>query len=389
MNLPNHPKDFSKKDLEEINSFDSFQNIFGKQDFLFQRNILIPEEEYNGQFNIIPQINLLKDFSNNDLEEINSYNSFLFGKQNFLSQRNGFIPEEGYSLQFDIIPQVIEEIKPNNSNADNTNVILEGPGDLIEVDNPPNEPLNQTFESHAENVEVIIHNSNPEKKIKIFKVIYPSHTSLFDCNKYDDYSERIIQEVLNEMNKNKKKRDLKGKKLFQLRKKRKKKYKFIYRRKQRSDNIMKKIKARFLKSLKIIVNLKLKKAGTKLFFSLFPQPIVCNINRKANKRIFNMTLKDVYFKNFNYENSKKAEVNIKKYKHNLKVLDYLEKNNSVSEKSNFNVFKNMKLSQIYKEYLSSKQFAMSITNLKKGKENVNYIKDYIIKAHTLLNYFNH
>ena len=330
-----------------------------------------------------------KDFFNNDLEEVNSFNSFqnVFEIQNFLFQRNGLIPED--NDQINIIPQDFEDIKPNNSNADNPNVILEVPGELIEADNPPNESLNQIFESHTENVEVIIHNSNPEKKIKIFKVIYPSHISLFDYGKYDDYSERIIQEVLNEMHKNKKNRDLKGKILFQLRKKRKKKYKFIYRRKQKSDNIMKKIKARFFKSLKILVNIKLKKAGAKLFFSLFPQPIVCNLNKKANKHIFNMALKNIYSENFNYENSEKAEVNIKKYKQNLKVLDYLEKNNSISKESNFNVFKNMKLFEIYKEYLSSKQFAMSISNLKKGKVNVGYIKNYIIKAYTLLNYFNH
>ena len=189
-----------------------------------------------------------KDFFNNDLEEVNSFNSFqnVFEIQNFLFQRNGLIPED--NDQINIIPQDFEDIKPNNSNADNPNVILEVPGELIEADNPPNESLNQIFESHTENVEVIIHNSNPEKKIKIFKVIYPSHISLFDYGKYDDYSERIIQEVLNEMHKNKKNRDLKGKILFQLRKKRKKKYKFIYRRKQKSDNIMKKIKARFFKS---------------------------------------------------------------------------------------------------------------------------------------------
>ena len=326
------------------------------------------------------------DYTSNNIEEISIFDSF----PNFFGipplQINDLIPEDGYNGQINIIPQVIEDIMPNNSNGDNPNGILEAPGVLIEADNPPNDLSNQVFESHSEKIEIIIEKSKSEAKEKILKVNYTKHLSLFDYGKYDDYSERIIQEALNEMSKNKKK-TINKKNLFGLKKKRKKRCGFVCRRKQNSDNIRKKIKAKFFKSLKILINEKLKKSGSKLLFNLFPQSIVGNITKKLNKHIFNMILKNVYSKNFNYKTSEKAEVNIKKYKHNLKVLDYLEKNNSISEKSNFNIFKNMKLSKIYKEYLSSKEFGMSIS-LKKGKENEKYIKDYIIKAHTLLEYFN-
>jgi hypothetical protein len=44
--------------------------------------------------------------------------------------------------------------------------------------------------------------------------------------------------------------------------------------------------------------------------------------------------------------------------------------------------KNMKLSQIYKQYLKSKAFGNTISSLK--QENQKYIKSYIIKAYDFL-----
>ena len=79
---------------------------------------------------------------------------------------------------------------------------------------------------------------------------------------------------------------------------------------------------------------------------------------------------------------------MKKYHHNLSVIKYLEGNKAVNEKSNFNIIKNMKLSEIFREYLESKEFGLEISALKKDNENDKYIKKYIIKAKTFLNFVN-
>ena len=48
----------------------------------------------------------------------------------------------------------------------------------------------------------------------------------------------------------------------------------------------------------------------------------------------------------------------------------------------------MTFSEIFNEYLESKEFGLEITNLKKEKENDKYIKKYIIKAIFFLDFFN-
>ena len=313
-----------------INSLTSFPNFFGIIPNLpFQRNVLMTEEENE-------------------------------------EQDNNIIPENSFIA----------------------NAYFTAPDTLAGADNPPNELSNQTLESHSENFVNYLDPNNPSTKTKIFKVVYPSNLSLFDYGIYDNYSENIIKETLNEMNKGKKKKVINEKNernLVEFQGKPKKKQKYIFKRKENSDNIRKKVKSRFFKTLKNLINRNLKEAGAKFFFDFLPQPIISDITKHKNRNIFNMTLKEIYSEDFNYEKS--SIVEIRKYKYNLLVLNYLEKNISISEKSNFHIFKNMKLSKIYKEYLSSKQFAMSISNLQKKKENEKYIKYYIIKAHTLLKYY--
>ena len=47
----------------------------------------------------------------------------------------------------------------------------------------------------------------------------------------------------------------------------------------------------------------------------------------------------------------------------------------------------MKFSQIFNEYLKSKEFEMEIALLKKENESEKYIKDYIIRANDLIEFF--
>jgi hypothetical protein len=228
----------------------------------------------------------------------------------------------------------------------------------------------------------------PLEAKKIFKIIYSNDFTIFNYGIYDNYSNKMIYEALNDTNNNCKKVKSRGSKFFTLSpKKPLKKKKYILQRKQNSDNIRKKIKTRFLKSLKKQINQKLKKAGSKYIFANLQQSFICNLSKEKNKKVLDLTLEEIFSKNFCEE--KEIKVDKEKYEHNLKVLKYLEDNKEISEKSNFNNIKNMKFSQIFSEYLESKEFGKEISTLKQEKENDKYIKDYIIKARNFLYFFNH
>ena len=60
------------------------------------------------------------------------------------------------------------------------------------------------------------------------------------------------------------------------------------KRKYKPDDIRKKIKSRFHKSIRNIINENLKKAGSKYFFSFLPQIFICSIGREKNYQILNL-----------------------------------------------------------------------------------------------------
>ena len=225
------------------------------------------------------------------------------------------------------------------------------------------------------------------KKRNLFKIDYPSDFSVFNYGEYSKYSRQIINEVLDYFYHNSSEKTINDINAESGdTKKINKKIKNVQKRKENSDNIRKKIKSRFLKVLKNTVNERLKTAGSKKFFKFLPQKFVSNITKEKNKVILDLTFKDLFSKNF-FDEKKENETHIENYYHNLQVLDYLEQNDDISEKSNFNIIKNMKFRQIFNEYLKSKEFEMEIELLKQEKESDKYIKDYIFKACDLIDFF--
>ena len=150
----------------------------------------------------------------------------------------------------------------------------------------------------------------------------------------------------------------------------KKKAKNIEHRKDNADNKRKKIKVNFHNTLQIAINEKLKRAGSKYLFKALPASFKSNVTKENNRAILDLPLKEILLKN----------------KNNKFVLEYLENNCNISEKSNFNKIKNMKYYEIYNEYLLSKEFKLVISSLKQ-KENDKYISNYICKANHLINFF--
>ena len=178
--------------------------------------------------------------------------------------------------------------------------------------------------------------------------------------------------------------DEKGKK-----KKQKKKRKF------KPDDIRKKIKAKFHKTTKNIINSKLKEAGTVKLFDFLPQSFITNVSIKLNNQSLGLTYEELLLKDYSSETFKKTDRN--KYYNNLDVLNYLKVNPKICELSEFNIIKNMKYMDILRAYFSSYEFEQSIIELynkkEKGelsskKEKIEYIEQYVNKALTYVNFYN-
>lgn len=238
--------------------------------------------------------------------------------------------------------------------------------------------INNLIDNNIQNINDNLHLENEEinnvnNQIFFCEKVKRPKFELFSQGKYDDFSKNIIEETLNEIKQAKK--IIKGNSERRLKK----------IRKQNSDNIRKKIKSRFLKTFKNKFNEKLKLAGSDYFIQFLPQNFVTNITKKLNKSVLYFTLEEIFLKTLSAIKCKQSD--IEKYKYNKFVLKYLEKNNDIGEKINFNKIKNMKYYEIFEEYLLSKEFGMEISNLKKEGEKDSYIKDYIINAKNFINFF--
>jgi hypothetical protein len=162
------------------------------------------------------------------------------------------------------------------------------------------------------------------------------------------------------------------------------------KRKYKADIIRKKIKSRFHKTIKTIINDNLKKAGSKMLFDCLPQCFIGNITKSLNFKCFDYTYKDLITTDFSSELNKykySAIDNTKSIK-NLKVLKYLENNPEISKNSGFDIIKNMKYRDILNKYFISSEFDDSLNQLKAENETQEYIQSYIYTAKNYINFYN-
>ena len=162
-------------------------------------------------------------------------------------------------------------------------------------------------------------------------------------------------------------------------------------RKFKSDNIRKKIKSRFHKTLKDLINEGLKIAGSKKLFDFIPHFFVNNVTRKINSKFFDLSYKELLSYNFiNEQYNEKAlnkEADYKKFLKNQEVLKYLEKNENICKESGFDLISGKKYKDLLTTYFSSFEFENSIIRLKKENENNDYIQEYIFIAKHYVEFF--
>ena len=160
-------------------------------------------------------------------------------------------------------------------------------------------------------------------------------------------------------------------------------------RKYKSDDIRKKIKVKFHKTIKNIINKNLKEVGSKKLFKFLPQIFMGNISQKFNYKYLEYSYKDLLLTDFTkcqneYKNKK---IDFNNYLNNKDTIEYLEENKELSINSGFYFIKDIKYKDMLKEYFLSKQFENSIIELKNKNENIDYIQQYIKLSKEYLKYF--
>ena len=160
-------------------------------------------------------------------------------------------------------------------------------------------------------------------------------------------------------------------------------------RKYKSDDIRKKIKVKFHKTIKNIINKNLKEVGSRKYFKFLPQIFMGNITQKFNYKYLEYSYKDLLLTDFtlcqNEYRNKKIDYN--NYINNKHTVEYLEENEEISINSGFYFIKDMKYKDMLEAYFSSKQFENSIIELKNKNESIDYIQKYIKLSKEYLNYF--
>ena len=157
-------------------------------------------------------------------------------------------------------------------------------------------------------------------------------------------------------------------------------------RKFKPDDIRKKIKAKFHKIFKNVINSKLKKAGAKKMFDFIPQCFITNISINLNKEAFGLTYEELIGKDYSSKN-KERNADYEKYNKNLDVLNYLNQNPKIKKLSDFDKISKMKYEDILKAYFASFEFEQTILELFQKKEKIDYIEEYVSKALTYVNFF--
>lgn len=321
-----------------------------------------------------------------------SLNNFNF--QNFLN--NNFQTKLSYeqkeknknSLQINETPQII----PNYNNSLNfLNIPNNSKDDNLFQNN--NEPLYKNIYLNQNNI--IQNNDNNKSLVPHFFFDSNDLNYIKTSNKIlNRPSKGLINKIIKTNDGAKKKHIFNKFKVYRIEPRKERDriiYKLKHKRKYKPDDIRKKIKARFHKSIKNIVNENLKQAGSKHIFSFLPQIFISSISREQNHQVLNMSYRDLLKKDFISEvdesKYKNKRVDLAKYKNNLNVLEYLDKNPDICEKSGFDLISKMKYGDLLDEYFKSDEFDRAVNKLREENEEEDYINEYIKRAKGYVKFF--
>ena len=217
-----------------------------------------------------------------------------------------------------------------------------------------NNPIN------SDNKECCLKNVENRDKKRIFDVIYRKKETLFNLIEDDSLVKKEKEYLL-----------------------KRKRMPFRRQRKDNQDNIRKIIKRGFYnKSLIHKLNEKLKNIGSNKYFEKFPPHFVSDIDQKRNKKVFGMTLAELFQNKeiYNYENKN----GLNNFSHNMKVVN----NEDIINNIEFRNIMERNVGELYKEYINSYEFkTLELNRLKKNKMKDDYVNSYIYLANHLFEFF--
>ena len=182
------------------------------------------------------------------------------------------------------------------------------------------ENKNELFKSHERKNQTKFLN----KKRDIFEVKHRNHFSAFTPSDNNNDLRKLINVTINESKNGKIEMCISTKESEDSEDPEKQDRKKKNKRKYDVDNIRKKVKTRFLKSLKIYSNQKLKEIKSTKLFGNLPQIFVNNPNKEYNRPILYNKYEEILSKSFD-DNNNEENSNLKKTEHNKSVLKYLKK----------------------------------------------------------------
>ena len=161
------------------------------------------------------------------------------------------------------------------------------------------------------------------------------------------------------------------------------------KRKNMADNMRKRIKSDFCD--KILKNLNAMLEPLNLKFCNLSQSEITNVAKEENGKVLKMTLKEfILYRPFDIFPQKegKKEKDIANWEKNKKILEFLENNQDIYKKLNLENILNTEMKDLYNEYLASDEFQKSIEELKDEGNYFEYIKNYMITAKNVVDFYN-
>ena len=318
-------------------------------------------------------------------KSIDNFSFYDFEKPSFSGNNVSFIPKIDLNknlhiknignienkLLFNSLPKNFEEIFFNKKEnifldddiSDSDNIYFYPSNVNIEIKNKKKKDFNKLFEENTiikKDVNIkpcsyILSDSEMETRIKvktkkIFFIIKTKKISLFTkVNKEDQ-----LKEI------NEKPEFIKKK-----------------RRRNKEDEIRRMIGRRFFNDILYNkINDILKKQGSNIFFEKIQPDLIYDLVKKCNKHLLNKNLEEILITKELYKGK-----NMEKYFHNIKVLNYLRSEDylEIMERTQIDKILKMKYGDLFKEYISSKEFVEEIDRLKNNKEKFDncYINRYI------------
>lgn len=155
-----------------------------------------------------------------------------------------------------------------------------------------------------------------------------------------------------------------------------------YKRKAKPDDMRKKIKVNFFKTLRKGTNQKIKEAGSKDYFEALNQGFISNISKSYNRPFILKTWNDLL--HYKFPNGKQSDTD--KYEHNLNILKKIEDDQFPEVKTKYDTIGNLTIYQLFEEYLRSEEYLESLYQVQL-KEKDFYLERYRELAKNFVDFF--